>query len=77
MQKPTSDAHSNTYSINANFEGISYTAHNGHISSAVSHPRHRQIPTAVVSAFHRIKDDIGIVQRHLEKNSQGCRIHTL
>ena len=24
MQKPTSDAHSNTYSINANFEGISY-----------------------------------------------------
>ena len=27
MQKPTSDAHSNTYSINANFEGISYTYH--------------------------------------------------
>ena len=24
MQNPTSDAHSNTYSINANFEGISY-----------------------------------------------------
>ena len=26
MQKPTSDAHSNTYSINANFEGISYSS---------------------------------------------------
>ena len=31
MQKPTSDAHSNTYSINANFEGLSY--HGGFVGA--------------------------------------------
>ena len=30
------------------------------------HPRHREISAAIVSAFHRIKNDVGIVQRHLE-----------
>ena len=32
----------------------------------LSHPRHREISAAIVSAFHRIKNDVGIVQRHLE-----------
>ena len=37
MQNPTSDAHSNTYSINANFEGIS------HASTPKSHASHRAL----------------------------------
>ena len=46
MQNPTSDAHSNTYSIDANFEGISYPLNTGKLM--------RKFPTICASLTHYI-----------------------